>query len=469
MLLEREQALAALHEAFAIAATGSGRAVLVAGEAGIGKSALVRAFVDSVRRRVRVLEGACDPLFTPSPLAPLAEVAHETGGPLAELVRGEVRPHELYEALSEELRELPTVLVIEDLHWADEATLDVVRLFIRRIERVPALVVTTYRDDELDADHPLRIVLGEVATARGIDRIELEPLSPAAVTHLAGHREDIDAAEVQRRTSGNPFFVLEVLASGSAEIPATVRDAILARTARLSSAARRLLEAVALAPPSVEPWLLEALAPEEAAVLDQTLASGILMPLAHAVGFRHELAREAIASTVAPTRRHAIHRRALEALADPPSGSPDLSRLAYHADEAGETAAVLRFATAAAERAEAVGAYREAAAQYARCAMSETHPPLSGPSCSSGEPRPATSRIGNSMRSTRSSWRLRVIGQSGMCARRQMFSADYPRISAARGSALREIARQDEQWSCSSRSPTPASSRWRAARSRRLR
>jgi ATP/maltotriose-dependent transcriptional regulator MalT len=375
-LLEREQALAALQEAFAIASTGSGRIALVAGEAGIGKTALIGAFADGVRRRVRVLEGTCDPLFAPRPLTPIADVAHETGGLLETLVREGARAHELHEALCDELRASPTVLVLEDLHWADEASLDVVRLLARRIESVPALVVASYRDDELDLDHPLRIVLGELATARGVDRIELERLSPAAVARLAKHRDDVDAVDVHRRTGGNPFFVTEVLASGAADIPVTVRDAILARAARLSRRARRLLEAVALAAPSVEPWLLEALAPDDVEALDESLASGILAPVAHGVAFRHELAREAIESAVAPTRRLALHRRALAALVAPPAGSPDLSRLAHHAERAGDGRAVVRFATAAAERAASVGAHREAAAQYTRALRFAGEAPL---------------------------------------------------------------------------------------------
>jgi DNA-binding CsgD family transcriptional regulator/tetratricopeptide (TPR) repeat protein len=282
----------------------------------------------------------------------------------------------VHEALRDELRASTTVLVLEDLHWADEASLDVVRLLARRIESVPLLAVASYRDDELDLDHPLRIVLGEIATARGVDRIGLEPLSPAAVARLAEHCGGIDATDVHRRTAGNPFFVAEVLGSETADIPATVRDAILARAARLSLRSRRLLEAVAVAPPSVEPWLLEALAANDIDALDESLASGMLVSAASTVAFRHELAREAIESAVAPSRRVALHRRALEALAAPPAGAPNLSRLAHHAEQAGDRRAVLRFATAAAERAEAVGAHREAAAQYARALRFADDAPL---------------------------------------------------------------------------------------------
>ena len=122
-----------------------------------------------------------------------------------------------------------------------------------------ALVLATYREEELAASHPLRIVLGEFVTASDIERLAIEPLSPAAVAELA-RLHQLDADELFRRTGGNPLFVTEVLAAGADKIPHTVRDAVLARVARLSPAARRLLEAVAAVPPRAEIKLLELIA-----------------------------------------------------------------------------------------------------------------------------------------------------------------------------------------------------------------
>jgi DNA-binding CsgD family transcriptional regulator/tetratricopeptide (TPR) repeat protein len=141
---------------------------------------------------------------------------------------------------------------------------------------------------------------------------------------------------------------------------------VLARAARLSPEGGRLLEAVAVVPPQAELWLLEALAGDAADGLDECLASGMLVAAAAGVAFRHELARLAVEESVPPHRRVELHRRALAALADPPGGAPDLARLAHHAEAAGDVDAVLRFAPAAATRAASLGAYREAAAQYAR-------------------------------------------------------------------------------------------------------
>jgi predicted ATPase len=259
-LLEREPELAALTDALAaVAARSRGALVLVSGEAGVGKTSVLRRFCDEHTGGVQVVSGACDPLFTPSPLGPLVDVADRLGGDFAEALAEGRDLHELVAALVRSLAaRAPAVLVFEDVHWADEATLDVLRVLIRKIEDVGALVVLAFRDDELDWSHPLRRMLGELATQRSVTRLRLAPLSPDAVAELA-RPHDADAVELYRTTGGNPFFVVEVLASGGDRIPATVREAVLARGARLSPEARSLLEAVALVPPRAELWLLEAL------------------------------------------------------------------------------------------------------------------------------------------------------------------------------------------------------------------
>ena len=366
-LLERDDASTQLAESLEnVARTGRGRLVSVTGDAGVGKTALVRKFCAEQRDAQRSLWGACDALFTPRPLGPLADVAEVTGGELLHVVDEGAKPQAVASALIRELAVRgPTVLVLEDLHWADEATLDVIALLGRKIESVPALAVLTYRDDELDRRHPLRIVLGAFARARALHRVDLAPLSRDALAQLAGPRR-IDADELYRRTGGNPFFATEALAAGDAELPATVREAVLARVASLSPEAEALFEAVAVAPPHVPLWLLEALTEGEHDALDECLASGMLVHSVEGVAFRHELARLSVEDSLSPTRRLALHRRALTALADPPTGSRDLERLAQHAEGAGDAVAALRYATAAGDRAALVGAHREAAAQYRR-------------------------------------------------------------------------------------------------------
>jgi DNA-binding CsgD family transcriptional regulator/tetratricopeptide (TPR) repeat protein len=372
-LLERDEALDILREAYASARSGAGRLVLVAGEAGIGKTVVVRAFCAEVAG-ARILWGACDALFTPRPLGPFLDLAEEANGELGAALGEGGGPHEVVAALVAAATDEPTVVVLEDVHWADEATLDALRVLARKVERAPLLVVASYRDDELDRSDPLRIVLGELATRPAVERARIEGLSERAVAELAAERE-IDARRLHRQTNGNPFFVTEVLASRNGPIPATVRDAVLARTASLGEPARRVLEAAAITPQRAELWLLETLAAESLDGLDECLASGILTNGADAVGFRHELARLAVEQSVEPRRAQSLHRAALAALASPPSGMPDPARLAHHAEAAGDGDAVLRHARAAAEQAATLGAYREAVAQYERALRSADHLP----------------------------------------------------------------------------------------------
>ncbi len=363
-MLERDRELSLLDACLAdVRSTGRGRAVIVAGEAGVGKTTLLARFRER-QPGLTVLSGMCDPLFAPTPLGAILEIAEQASGELQALVSHGAKAHDVIAALAVDLRE-PAAVFLEDVHWADEATLDVLRLLMRRVESIPALVVVTHRDDELDRAHPLRQLLGELATSRPVTRVRLQPLSADAVAILAGPH-GVDPAELYRRTAGNPFFVVEALASGTAEIPPTVRDAVLARAGRLTIEAQALLEVVALVPPHVEPWLLESLAGPLIANLDECLASGILVAAGTNVVFRHELARIAIEASAPPHRRLDVHRRALASLARPEGGAPDLARLAHHAEAAGDAAAVLAYAPEAARRASELGAYREAAAQYAR-------------------------------------------------------------------------------------------------------
>src|SRR5262245_904380 len=262
-LLERDAVLAELADALAGAARGRGAVAAVSGEAGIGKTSVVHAFAALGAGAARVLWGACDDLAVARPLGPFRDMAEgDAAGLAARLATGE--RGELFQAVHEELgRSRPAACVLEYGHWADEAALDVVTYLVRRVERLPVLLIVTFRDDELGVEHPLRRVLG--AIPRGAERrMRLEPLSRAAVAELAGPAGDSDA--LYQATGGNPFFVTEALALGLAPTPATVRDAVLSRAARLSEPARAALELVSIVPARAELWLVEdCLGPADAA------------------------------------------------------------------------------------------------------------------------------------------------------------------------------------------------------------
>ena len=227
------------------------------------------------------------------------------------------------------------------------------------------LLVLTYRSDQVHRDRPLRIVLGDMPRAGGVTRLELTPFSRETVGELAS-RAAVDGDELFERTAGNPFFVTETLAAGTTALPETVREAVHARVARLSPDARALLDAVAVVPQRAEVWLLEALSEGALGALEDCLRSGVLRAEADGVMFRHELARLAIEASLPPDRAVTLHRLALDALADPTLGTADLARLAHHAEAAGDGPAVLRYASAAGERAMALGSPREAQHHYWR-------------------------------------------------------------------------------------------------------
>ena len=262
-----------------------------------------------------------------------------------------------------------------DAHWADEATIDLLSFVGRRLARRRALVLVTYRDDELGADHPLRIVLGDLATQRATRRIGLPPLSEEAVRTLVGQHA-MDAAELYRVTGGNPFYVSEVLDAGSPALPATVRDAVGARLARASTKIRRAVETAAVIGARVDRSLLSSVLADAGSSVDDCLSSGILIPDGSGLRFRHELVRMAVEGGIAPHRKAELHARLLGILQE--RSDPDPAILAHHADGAGDESGVLRHAPEAARRSSGLGAHRESAAQFERALRfaGEAHPAL---------------------------------------------------------------------------------------------
>jgi DNA-binding CsgD family transcriptional regulator/tetratricopeptide (TPR) repeat protein len=361
-LLERESEIAALAAALdRVRETGQGEVAVVSGEAGVGKTTLLRRF-GAEAAPARVLWGTCDNLRTPRPLSPLVDMAAALGGPLAELLASDGSRDAVFSAALAALADqpYPVVAVVEDAHWADDATVDVLMFLGRRIASTRALLVVSFREDDAGRRHPLRQVLADAA-ASVRSRIVLDPLSRDAVEVLAaGH--DVDVAELYRLTAGNPFHVTETLAAGADEIPATVREAVLARAARLSAAARRALAAAAISPSATELGLLDALVGPDSVAIDECVERGMVRSEDGRLVFRHELARLAVVEDVPPAHLRRLHRLALRALEAAPAGRVDRARLAFHAEEAGDAEAVLVHSPLAAARASALGAHREAAA-----------------------------------------------------------------------------------------------------------
>lgn len=364
-ILERDAFLKDLKGWLREATTGEGRLVFIAGEAGIGKTVLLRIFAQTAEGVARVALGVCDPLSTPRPLGPLLDVTGVLAAEARRLLEENATRGEVFRTFLNESGTVPTLVMFEDVQWADEATLDLLRFLGRRIGSTRALLIATYRDDEIGPRHPLTTVLGDLATAGAVRRMALPPLSESAVRTLAID-SGIDTADLYRQTGGNPFFVTEVLASGASGIPATVRDAVLARASRLSPEGRRVLDAAAVIGFRLEQWLAAEVAGNDADALDECVAAGMLHAQDGALTFRHELARQAILEAIPPQQSLVLHRRVLAALRQSPATRDDLTRLAHHAESAGDRQAVLEYAPSAARRASRLRAHREAAAQFAR-------------------------------------------------------------------------------------------------------
>ncbi len=359
MLLERSAELAALDGLLAGSAAG-GRVAVISGEAGAGKSTLAAAFAEAAGARAQMLWGACDPLLTPRALGPLHDIARRLGGRLRDRI-GDGPRGEIFDLLLEALDRPPQaarpVVVLEDLHWADEATLDMVAFLGRRLALCRALLLITYREDEVGPDHRLRTVLAGLPPGL-IRRVGLPPLSPAAVAELARRAGRADPG-VHAVTGGNPLLVTEVLAAPAAGVPPTVRDLVLSRLATLTQPAREVAHLVSVVPSLAGLELLG----DRLGEVDECLARGVLTARGEGVAFRHELLRRAVEESLSPVRRQALHAEILAVLE---RARADPARLVHHAHHAGDSGAVLRWTPVAARLAASLGAHRQAAAHYAR-------------------------------------------------------------------------------------------------------
>ncbi|MGX5696361.1 helix-turn-helix transcriptional regulator [Agromyces soli] len=343
----------------------SGRAVVVTGDAGSGKTSLLAAVLDREASdalrpearhpdalRPRVLRGLCDPLATPRPLGPIGEVLEQLPNDAGANASAPVE-RRVVDAVAAR----PTVLVIEDAQWIDAASVEVLRHLVRRIDGLPVLLVLSFRDTEVGVGHPLQSLLGDLARTEHATRLELAPLSPAAVRELLGGRAD--AERVHEITGGNPFFVSEIARHPGELLPATVRDAVLASATALGSDDLDTLQLIAVAPDGLDDRLLPPLGIDVPA-LRRLEATGLLVRTRRGVGFRHELARLSIAEAIEPGVEPLLHRRLLDAFEL--VGSRDAAILTHHAVAAADGPRVLRYATLAAAEATRTGSHTEAVA-----------------------------------------------------------------------------------------------------------
>ena len=370
MLIARSGFLASLEGVLGEALGGSGRLVFLGGEAGVGKTTLAAALADAAQAGSglagsgavpRIRRGCCDSVTTAEALGPIREALPELAAAI-DRADGVTRLR-LFREVREKLSASPVLLLLEDVHWADEATLDILRFLGRRLAGTQLMILATFRSEEAGREHPLTMLMGDLAGLPGVVRMQLPALSVTGVRQLleaAGSA--LEAGTIFQLTGGNPFYVTEVIAVGSGQVPATVRDAVLARVSRLSPAGRDVVAAASVLGRRVGADLLAAVAGQPLTAVDDCVERGVLVVDEGVVGFRHDLARLAVERSLPPAQRSVTHARALAELTA--RGSHDHRRLAYHAAGCGDQAAVADHAPLAAARAARLGAHREAAEQF---------------------------------------------------------------------------------------------------------
>ena len=363
-LIERAGFLAALQSELFRVADGEGHCIFVSGEAGMGKTSLLKVFCKDLKNRYNIYQGTCDALFTPRPLAPLYDILLQMHHDLPEN-SGEIADRTLFFTRffhTLHSQKEPYLIVFEDIHWADEATLDFIKFLARRITQLRCLFILTYRDDEVHSLHPMRNVLGQL-NPDSFTRVQLLPLSRQAVEKLAGEK-GYNGEDVFSISGGNPFYVNEILASYSPGIPDNIKDSILSVYNRQDEKTKRIWEILSILPTGLESKFLQKTEPGYAPAIEKSLDSKILILKEGRLSFKHELYRRTLEASLSPLVRVALNRRILAVLREHFDEHQETERIIHHAKNANEYDIVVQFAPIAARQAASVGAHTEASRLY---------------------------------------------------------------------------------------------------------
>lgn len=363
-LIERAGFLATLKERIEYVTVREGHCILISGEAGIGKTSLVRSFYRENISGTKMYQGTCDALFTPRPLAPLYDIALQMKDDFW-LNNGDTSDRAgLFARFFHELHSQneTTLIVIEDIHWADEATLDFIKFLARRIIHLRCLFILTYRDEAIHSRHPLRNVLGQLNPG-SFTRLRLLPLSRQAVEKMA-REKGYCGEDVYSISGGNPFYVNEILASYSPGIPDNIKDSILAVYNRQDGKAKHVWEILSVHPAGIEIKYLEKMEPGYAAAIETCLDAGILILNKGLIFFKHELYRRTIENSLSPLLRIVLNKRILDLLLESFEQNGEIERIVHHAKNANEYELVVKYAPVAAGQAASAGAHIEASKLY---------------------------------------------------------------------------------------------------------
>jgi len=361
-LLERDQFISDLSSLFEKVQTENGIVVAISGEAGIGKTSLVEAFTTMVGDQNKILWGSCDDLFTPRPLAPLYDIASQLNNKIIDQLDSGIPRPSIFSILLKEIQNNESnIIVIEDVHWADESTFDFIKFLGRRINKCKSLLIITYRDDEIKSDHPLKLALSSIQ-ANYLKRIKLTPLSKSAVNSLAAKSGRVDSL-LYEMTGGNPLLVTEVLLNDQVETPATIKELFTSKLKRLSDDGIMSVELLSVIPGKVEKWLVRKLI-NELNILDEILEFGLLKIEGNSYIFRHELARMAIEESLSESKRIKLNSQVLNALIEQKNIDHFLARIVHHASKAQLSESIIKYAPLAATQASKLGAHNHAVKHY---------------------------------------------------------------------------------------------------------
>ncbi len=363
-LIERAGPLAVLQTKFENVAEGEGHCILLSGEAGIGKTSLIKAFCSERKNDCRIYQGTCDALFTPRPLAPLYDIAWQMQSDLLQNGSNVTDRAGLFARFLRELNDQKgtSIIIFEDIHWADEATLDFIKFLARRITQVHCLFILTYRNEEVHSGHALRNVLGQLSPD-SFTRLQLVPLSKEAVERLAEER-GYSGENVYSISGGNPFYVNEILASYSPGIPDNIKDSVLSVYHRQDEKTQRVWEILSVLPTGFEVKYLERMEPLYADAIKYCLDSKILIIEEGYISFKHELYRRTIEASLSPLVRVSLNKKILDLFLEYFEQADETERIIHHAKNANEHELVVQYVPVAAKKAACLGAHIEASKLY---------------------------------------------------------------------------------------------------------
>lgn len=366
-LIERTEQLRVLENQFQQLKSGEGHTVFLTGEAGAGKTSLVNEYIKIVGSSVVTFIGVCDSLFTPRPLGPLYDIADQIGSDFFALLKDEKDRTLIFATLLRKLADSskPVILVFEDVHWADEATLDLIKFLTRRINRCKCLFLLTFREDEIHPAHPLKNLFGELPPGN-FSKMQVKGFSRETVDQLAAKKGYPSGNKLYALTGGNPFYVMEILATYSLGIPEKVKDSVLTLFNARSGDTKKFWELLSILPSSgIDLDVAKKIEIEFGNCIEDCIASGIIVLKPGHLTFKHELFRLAIEESLTPYRRKNLHKKMLDLMLESPSARTRLAQLVHHARYAEEGELVAKISPQAAREAVALGAHIEASRLYA--------------------------------------------------------------------------------------------------------